>query len=74
MLKIVQFKNGKYAVRRGNWWTGYTFSSAIVADCWFHKEFGHHAYFECDTLEQAKRVLARELTAEVRRRDYGKPI
>jgi hypothetical protein len=67
-MKIVQFKNGKYAVRKGNWLTGYEFASRYSPNCWWATSDGPR-YYECQTLDEAKRVLAGLTEA-----DFGTPV
>lgn len=68
-MKIVQFKDGVYAVRKGNWLFGYKYLDLALQRrvAWLGAREGVYADCLTPDLEKAKRAL-------VRVNDKGTPI
>jgi hypothetical protein len=65
-MKIVQFKNGTYGVRKGSWFSEYTYLDMRNRDVYFWHQQYRKEYCE-GTLEQAIRRLNESV-------DIGKPV
>lgn len=71
MIQIVKFDNGKYAVRKGNAFFGYSYLSHY-SDYWY-SDVRYLSTFGYNTMEGARERL-NQYPAKASKTDYGTPI
>jgi hypothetical protein len=59
MIKIVKFKDGKFAVRNGNSLTGYGYLDIKPSSGYWWAGVGYGEYFKVDTKEEAIKMYNR---------------
>lgn len=74
MIKIVGFEDGTFAVRKGNWLTGYIYLDTMADSTYWWHGARYHECFKVGTELAAHKLLASKDFTKDDNRDVGTPI